>query len=59
MSDAAAIVIMAVIFAFGVVATALLVITIVPGVLLVGSKLAELRDKRRESPPAPSEHEPS
>ena len=55
MSDAAGIVVMAVIFAFGVVAAGLMLISVVPATMLIESRVCELRRKRREagaSPPA-------
>lgn len=53
MSDAAGIVVMAVIFAFGVVAAGLLLISVVPATMLIESRVSELRRKRREADAAP------
>ena len=55
MSDAASIVVMAVIFAFGIVALTLLIVSIVPAAMLLESKLSELRSERREEKAAPPE----
>ncbi len=53
MSDAAGIVVMAVIFAFGVVAAGLMLISVVPATMLIESRVSELRRKRREADAAP------